>query len=122
MELKSQLAEIVDLEKGLQHVRKIAKQQGVHMQAINHLSQLMKENPGDHGTQAINTFVAYADAAGVPLERFAEVRGQIQEAPKSVLPNVPRELEHERKDRLMQHAGNIILGFVLTGIMVWMVL
>ena len=121
-ELETHLEEIIGLEKDLRHVRHVAKQQGVHMQALNHLTQLMRLNPGDKGLQAINTFVAYADAAGVPLDRMDAIRKQFKEGPKSVLPDVPRELTSDRLDSLKQLGINILLGFGLTGIMMWFVL
>jgi len=121
-ELETHLAEIIDLEKDLGHVRRVAKQQGVHMQALNHLTALMRLNPGDKGVQAINTFVAYADAAGVSLERMDAIRQQFKEGPKSVLPDVPRELATSNRDDLKHIATNVVLGCVLTCIMMWFVL
>lgn len=121
-ELEVHIDEIIVLEKDLKHVRSVAKQQGVHMQALNHLTQLMRLNPGDKGVQAINTFIAYADAAGVPLDRLDAIRGKYKEGPKSVLPDVPRELASDNRDTLKQLATNILLGLILTGIMMWFVL
>jgi ribosomal 50S subunit-associated protein YjgA (DUF615 family) len=121
-ELTKHLEEIIDLEKDLRHVRHVAKQQGVHMQALNHLTQLMRLNPGDKGVQAINTFVAYADAAGVPLHRMDAIRKQFKDGPKSVLPDIPRELPTDNRDVLKQIGTNILLGLGLTGIMMWFVL
>jgi hypothetical protein len=120
-ELETHLEEIIVLEKDLRHVRNVAKQQGVHMQALNHLTQLMRLNPGDKGVQAINTFIAYADATGVPLDRLDAIRKKFKEGPKSVLPDVPRELASDSRDTLKQLATNILLGLILTGIMMWFV-
>lgn len=121
-ELEKHLEEIVVLEKDLRHVRHVASQQGVHMQALNHLTQLMRLNPGDRGVQAINTFVAYADAAGVKMDRLDEIREQYKDGPASVLPDIPRGTASSKRDNLMQVGQNILLGLVLTGIMMWMVL
>lgn len=120
--LETHLSDIIDLEKDLRHVRSVAKQQGVHMQALNQLTQLMRLNPGDKGVQAINTFVAYADASGVPLERMEAIRKQFKEGPKSVLPDVPRELATDSRDALKQMGINILMGLGLTGLMMWFVL
>ena len=120
--LDKHLDELIGLEKDLRHVRNMAKQQGIHMQALNHLTQLMRLNPGDKGVQAINTFVAYADAAGIPLDRMDAIRKQFKEGPKSVLPDVPRELASDRINSLKQFLVNIIIGIVLTAIMMWFVL
>ena len=121
-ELEQHLEEIVVLEKDLRHVRHVASQQGVHMQALNHLTQLMRLNPGDKGVQAINTFVAYADAAGIKLDRLDEIRDQYKDGPASVLPDIPRGESTTRRDDLIKLGQNVVLGFVLTAIMMWMVL
>jgi len=121
-ELVKFLDDIVTLEKGLRHVRHVASQQGVHMQALNHLTQLMRLNPGDGGVQAINTFVAYADAAGVPLDRMDQIRAQFKDGPKSVLPDIPKEAEEDKRAVLTRLGQNVALGLVLTGIVMWMVL
>ena len=120
-ELEQHLEEIVALEKDLRHVRHVASQQGVHMQALNHLTQLMRLNPGDRGVQAINTFVAYADAAGVPLDRLEKIREQFKDGPKSVLPDIARENHVKSGEEWFQLGKNVVLGLVLTGIMMWMV-
>lgn len=121
-ELEKHLEEIVVLEKDLRHVRHVASQQGVHMQALNHLTQLMRLNPGDKGVQAINTFVAYADAAGIKLDRLDEIREQYKDGPASVLPDMPRDIAASRRDSLFLVGQNVVIGLVLTGIMMWMVL
>ena len=121
-ELEKFLDEIVTLEKDLRHVRHVAGQQGVHMQALNHLTQLMRLNPGDGGVQAINTFVAYADAAGVPLDRLEQIRAQFKDGPKSVLPNIPREDAVDKRAVVVALVQNAVLGTILTGIVMWMVL
>lgn len=116
------LEEIVTLEKDLRHVRHVASQQGVHMQALNHLTQLMRLNPGDRGVHAINTFVAYADAAGVPLDRLDQIRQQFKDGPSSVLPQIPREKGPTRREQLVQLGCNLLIGVVLTAVVMWMVL
>ena len=121
-ELEAHLEAIVTLEKDLRHVRHVASQQGVHMQALNHLTQLMRLNPGDRGTQAINTFVAYADAAGVPLDRVRDILGALEEEPDSVLPDVPRTIEPPPGAALRELLGNLAVGLALTVGVMWLVL
>ncbi|MFK8077528.1 MAG: hypothetical protein AB8B84_13160 [Granulosicoccus sp.] len=118
-ELEQHLEEIVVLEKDLRHVRHVASQQGVHMQALNHLTQLMRLNPGDKGVQAINTFVAYADAAGIKLDRLDEIREQFKDGPASVLPDIPRGEVTTKHDELIKLGKNVVLGLLLTAIMMW---
>lgn len=121
-ELEKHLESIVILEKDLRHVRHVAGQQGVHMQALNHLTQLMRLNPGDGGIQAINTFVAYADAAGVSLDRVQKILTQFEDGPDSVLPQIEREDQSSTRDGLREFAQNVLVGLLLTAIVMWMVL
>lgn len=121
-ELEAHLVSIVTLEKDLRHVRHVASQQGVHMQALNHLTQLMRLNPGDGGVQAINTFVAYADASGVPLDRMEKIREQYADGPKSVLPDIARHDAVDVKDKAREIGMNVLAGLALTALVMWMVL
>jgi len=121
-ELVTLLDEVVVLEKDLRHVRQVARRQGVHMQALNSLTQLMRLNPGDQGTTAINTFLAYADAAGISLDRLDDIRAQFKDEPKSVLPDVDQEDVSTQHEALFDVGKNILLGIGLTAIMMWLVL
>ena len=121
-ELEAHLESIVTLEKDLRHVRHVASQQGVHMQALNHLTQLMRLNPGDGGVQAINTFVAYADAAGVPLDRVQSILKGFEDGPSSVLPDIPREDERAPGEALRRFLAELAVGVVLTVLVMWAVL
>jgi hypothetical protein len=82
----------------------------------------MRLNPGDGGVQAINTFLAYADASGVPLERMDAIREQFQDGPRSVLPAIARDAEITAREKLLELGQNILAGLVLTGLVMWMVL
>ena len=121
-ELRRHLDAIVALEKDLRHVRHVATQQGVHMQAMNHLTQLMRLNPGDGGVQAINTFVAYADAAKVPLDRVRSILDGIKEESKSVLPDVPRTLPERPGAALGAFLRDVGIGLALTVVVMWITL
>ena len=121
-ELEAHLESIVALEKDLRHVRHVASQQGVHMQALNHLTQLMRLNPGDGGVAAINTFVAYADASGVPLDRVAPILKQFEDGPSSVLPDIPREDERRSGEALGRSLAELAVGIALTVLVMWAVL
>lgn len=116
------LDELVTLEKSLRHARQIASKQGVHMQALHHLTQLIRVNPGDGGVQAINTFVAYADAAGVPLDRAAALRAEIADEAASVLPNIPRDEPVAGGRALRAWLTDLAVGLSLTVGVMWLVL
>lgn len=121
-ELLEQLAIIDELQKQRGHVLHLASEQGVHMQALNQLTQLMRMNPGDRGAQSINTFIAYADAAGIPLDRASEIRARFEDEAKSVLPDIPREIARAPAEALRETASNVAVGILLTVFTMWMVL
>ena len=120
-ELARHLDAIVTLEKDLRHVRHVAGQQGVHMQAMNHLTQLMRLNPGDGGVQAINTFVAYADAARVPLDRVRPILDGIREEKRSVLPDIPHDPPEGAGAAAARFARDVGIGLALTVLVMWIV-
>lgn len=121
-ELKTSVQAIVTVEKDTRHVRQMAAQQGVHMLALNHLTQMMRLNPGDRGQQAINTFVAYADAAGIKLDQVQSILASHEEEAKSVLPQIAPDTEPGKLARIQSTLNDIIVGLVLTAIVMWMVL
>jgi len=121
-ELTSSIAAIVAIDKDTRHVRHVAGQQGVHMLAMNHLTQMMRLNPGDRGKQAVNTFVAYADAAGIKLDQVQPILAKFQEEEKSVLPQIMEDPEPQKRDQLRQLARDVAVGLVLTMVVMWMVL
>lgn len=121
-ELEQHLDSIVVLEKDLRHVRHVASQQGVHMQALNHLTQLMRLNPGDRGVHAINTFVGYAEAAGVDLSRVRGILDQIDDEPDSVLPQIDREALHAGRSARREWIAQLAIGVALTLLTMWAVL
>jgi len=121
-ELTSSIEDIVTVDKDTRHVRHVAGQQGVHMLAMNHLTQMMRLNPGDRGKQAVNTFVAYADAAGIKLDQVQAILAKYQEEEKSVLPQIEDDPEPQRRDQLRLLARDITVGLVLTLVVMWMVL
>lgn len=121
-ELREHVDALVALEKDLLHIRTLAAQQGANMQALNHLTQLMWHNPGDGGTQAINTLVAYADAAGVPLDQVAGILERFRDEPSSVLPQIPRESGDDPRRTLHELGKNVLTGVVLTVVVMWLIL
>ena len=112
--LDEQLDKIVALEKDNRHVRILAAQQGVHMQALNFLTQLIGLNPGDGGVHAINNFIAYAEAAGVPFDQVGSLRAQFADEPSSVLPDIPRDRAPTRAEALREFLVNLAIGVALT--------
>ena len=121
-ELVHHLDELVVLEKDLRHVRHVAAQQGVHMQALNHLTQLMRLNPGDRGTHAVNMLVAYAEAAGIDLSASRAVLDGIEQENASVLPDIDRSALHPDRSAIRLFARHVAIGLALTVLMFWVVL
>lgn len=121
-ELEAQLALVVTFEKDLRHARQLAGQQGVNLLVLSHLTQLIRQNPGDNGVQAVNTFVAYADAAGIPLDRVGDILGSFSEEPVSVLPDIPPDPLPDQRERVQTLLTNLGIGCVLTVAVMWLVL
>lgn len=120
-QLSQKLDALVVLEQDLQHLRKLAGNQGLHMQALNHLTQLIRLNPGDGGVKAINTLVAYADASGISLSRVKEILESHADEPASVLPNISREDLVAPNAKLRRMVADICVGVVLSITMMWLV-
>lgn len=120
--LEEKLDRLVALEKDNRHVRILALQQGVQMQPLNYLTQLIGLNTGDGGVQAVNLFIAYADAAGIPFDRVGTLRAQFDDEPRSVLPDIPRDVRPTRAESARALAADVVVGVVLTVVIMSLVL
>ncbi len=120
-QLQQKLEALVELEQDLQHLRKLAGKQGLHMQAINHLTQLIRLNPGDGGVQAINTLVAYADASGISLSRVKDIVDSHADESASVLPDINREDLISPNAKFRRIVADVLVGCVLSVTMMWLV-
>ncbi len=89
--LDEKLTALVALERDLGHVRKLGKDQGLDMTALNLLTMTIRQNPGDGGELMINTLLAYALTCGIPLHRVEELAATASSGPASVLPVIEAE-------------------------------
>ncbi len=89
--LDEHLVNLVALEKDLGLARRLGRNQGLEMASVNSLTHIIRENPGDGGEKVVNTFLAYAIACDIPLDKVAELAKEASAGPTSVLPDIPRE-------------------------------
>jgi len=90
-ELESTLDELLALEKDVAYTRKLCKQRGLDLQVINSLTQLVRQNPGDGGEKAVNTFLGYALACDMDLSGMDEIKQKYTTELASVLPDIKRK-------------------------------
>ncbi len=112
--LDEHLATLVALEKDLGHARWLGMQQGFDMTAINNLTMIIRQNPGDGGEKVVNTFLAYALVCGIPLHKVAQMASEATSSTNSVLPNIPREQEADTKALMRKRmVSDICIGCVM---------
>lgn len=118
-ELESYIATVVDLERDLSHARGVARSLGLDAQALGILTQMIQNNPGDGGAKAVNTFVSYAVACDIKLDRIAEILPNLVEKPKSVLPVVEKiEQVSSTRERVKNMATDAIVGLGIGIVMI----
>lgn len=86
--LDDHLVKLTDLEDDLSHLRRVAKQRNLEPQAVNLLTNVIRQNPGDRGCQVLGRIFEYARACDIPIKTVVPVDlGEIEE-PESVLPDI----------------------------------
>ncbi|MFK7889179.1 MAG: hypothetical protein AB8B63_00065 [Granulosicoccus sp.] len=115
-ELFEQLTQLVDIEKDTAYRRRLAKQEGLDIQAMNFLARVIRENPGDGGQRVINSFIGYAKACDVELSGIGEIVQKVSAKPQSVLPDI------ERPAPAQQQVNAIVVRDVLIGLLFTVVL
>ena len=119
-ELTRRLDALVMLERDVAHARRMARQQGLDLQVLNFLTQLIRKNPGDGGERAIDTFFGYALACGKPLAGIADVAQRVGGAPKSVLPDIERHPRENGRQALLQVVRDVTFGLIAGVGMIWL--
>lgn len=79
---------ISELASDLQHVRKMAKGLELNLDAINLLTQTIRDNPGDQGTALLGDVVGYARSYGITVGNVQLVSVNDKPISTSVLPDV----------------------------------
>jgi hypothetical protein len=113
-ELQESLDKLLALEKDLAHCRKLCSEGGLNLQAINFLSQMIRQNPGDGGEGAINTLLGYAVACDVSLAGVEGVINKYFKKPESVLPRISRDKWEKNTFSDYSNMKNMGVGLVLT--------
>ena len=116
-ELQEAMDKMLTMEKEIAHTRTLCKQQGLSLPVINMLAQLVRQNPGDGGTKAVNTFLGYALACNIELSGVDEVTQKYTLESESVLPDIQREVTD--KSRLVRQVllRDIVIGLTITVVM-----
>lgn len=105
-ELDTLLNDVVLLDDDLIHVRKMARGHEINPQAINLLTQIVRQNPGDGGQLVLNSMVEYARAYGISVGGVKLVTDSESAAPKSVLPDI--QLPDRSGGPILKHRDLII--------------
>lgn len=120
IKLQESVDTLVVLQKDLSHVRRVAQQQQVNMQAMNALTQIIRLNPGDGGEKVVNEFVAYSLLCGIELEKFQEITDNIGSEAKSVLPEINLETDDEKTIARKRFLTDVAIGLAI-GVSVFLV-
>ncbi len=120
-QLDSHLIQLVALERDIAHMRRLARQQGLNLPALNTITFQIHQNPGDGGKNAINTILAYAQACDIELDGIEQIVQKLNSESHSVLPNIQRRSDTQRGNS-KQLAKEVIIGLILGLFVMWMVI
>ncbi len=104
---------LVALKRDTALALKVAKSQGHDMGVINMLTMTIRQNPGDGGEKAVNTFLAYAIACDIPVTKVEQMVEEITAGPKSVLPQITLDQEDEKLAAKKKLISDVVIGCVL---------
>ncbi len=115
-----QLQELTNLEHDMAHARKIARELGLSLPALNALTNMIRQNPGDGGEKVVNSFLAYAIAAEIPMDQLGDILNTAQEKPESVLPVIEENTQDEGRSNRIALIRDLILGVLMAMALLWM--
>jgi len=118
-QLKEMLDSLVSIERDIGHVRRLAQLQGVNMQAMNFLTQIIRLNPGDGGEKSVNDFVAYAALCGLKLEKFKDIADEIAGVKKTVLPDIKKIEEDKKVAARKRLFSDVLVGLAIGVSVLW---
>jgi len=116
---KFQLHELTNLERDMAHARKIANQSGLSLPALNSLTNMIRQNPGDKGAKVVNSFLAYAMAMDIPLNQIEGILKTAGEKPKSVLPDIKVDSVDVARKARNALIRDVLLGVLLAASLLW---
>lgn len=121
-QLDSHLAQLLALERDIAHIRRLARQQGLNLPALNTITFQIQQNPGDGGKNAVNTILAYAQACNIELDGIEQITQQIESEKKSVLPDIPRRSLDQQSSSRQKIVKEVLLGLSLGIFVLWMII
>jgi len=110
---KTQLHELINLERDMAHARKIARESGLSLPALNALTQMIRQNPGDGGEKVINSFLAYALAVDIPMTQIEDVLKTVSEKKTSVLPVIELDDSDDERKARVALVRDVVLGLII---------
>ena len=121
-DLEARVAALIAMEKELAFAKRVAKQQGLNLQVLNFLVQIIQRNPGDKGEKAVNEFVAYALACNIPFDQASDIAEKVGKSNSgSVMPNITRNENTSPKATLQSIARDVAVGIVISVAVLWLV-
>lgn len=113
-ELEEKLDNLLAIEKDVAYTRRLCTQRGLNLPVINFLTQLVRQNPGDGGKKAVNTFIGYASACNIELSGIDEITKKYTTEPESVLPVIEQETEDDKRALTRSVMIDLLIGLSLT--------
>lgn len=111
--LDERVESLIALQRDLALARKVAKSQGQDLSVINMLTMTIRQNPGDGGEKSVNTFLAYAIACGIPVNKVDEMVAEATAGPKSVLPQIDMEDASKGTNYRKKLISDVLVGCFL---------
>ncbi len=118
---RQQLLQMTELERDMAHARKLARESGMLIPALNSLTNMIRQNPGDGGELVINTFVSYAIASGVKLDKVQEILDSSKKKKESVLPVIELNTPDPRVTARKALIRDLILSTCITVFIMWLI-
>ena len=111
--LDERVESLIALQRDIALARKVAKSQGQDLSVINMLTMTIRQNPGDGGEKSVNTFLAYAIACGIPVNKVEEMVSEATAGPKSVLPQIDMDDINKSESDRKKLISDVLVGCVL---------
>jgi len=112
--LDDHLVKLTDLEEDLSHLRRVAKGRNLEPQAVNLLTNVIRQNPGDRGCQVLSRIFEYARACDIPIKTLVPVDTGVDDEPESVLPDIKLPEPDTRGWKRFKDLGvDLLIGAVM---------
>jgi len=119
--LEEHLESMASVERDLSQSRYLAREEGLDIHLVNFLAQIVRQNRGDGGQKAVNTFVAYAIACKIPLTDAQEMSQELVSKSTSVLPEIPRKEKVGASFNMRSLLQDVALGLLIGLGVMWLV-